>query len=195
MRKFVLTAVLASVIGFGASSALAKEGDAAAMEQQQVPVPMTRQDHLFEERTGTWKAICDEMEDDKIYCRMFHIEQFGEWKTKNFVQMGPAWTPETVGFVVATYLGFKEGTIVSIGIDKNSRYEVTAPKNNNLMISPEIARKILNEMENGHKIVITFHSHSGVRHLSLADLAPFKRLLAKVKSQMAKNSQSDSQKQ
>jgi invasion protein IalB len=194
MNKFVITAALASVIGFCANPSSAKEADAQAadqgeMMQQQMPIPMIKRDHLFEERAGTWKATCDEMEDSKVYCRMFHIEQFGEWKTKNFVQVGPAWTPEAVGFVVATYLGFKEGTTVSIGIDKHSRHEVTAPKSNNLMIRPEITEKILQQMENGHKIVITFNSYSGVRHLTLADLGPFKTLLAKVKMQMARNSQ------
>lgn len=188
MKKPVVTAVLVSVIGLGVGNALAKEADDAAIEQQQMPMPMVKRNHLFEERAGTWKATCDEMEDSKVYCRMFHIEQFGEWKTRNFVQMGPAWTPDSVGFVVATYLGFKEGTIVTIGIDKHKRYEVTAPKGNNLMIRPEIAGKILQEMENGHKIVVTFNSHSGVRHLSLTDLGPFNTLLVKVKKQMAKNS-------
>ena len=192
MKKPVMMAVLASVTGFAGSPALAKEPDDTAMKQQQAPMPVVEQDHLFEERAGTWKATCDEMEDSKVYCRMFHIEQFGEWKTRNFVQMGPAWTPDSVGFVVATYLGFKEGTIVTIGIDKHKRYEITAPKGNNLMIRPEIAGKILQEMENGHKIVVTFNSHSGVRHLSLTDLGPFNTLVVKVKKQMAKNKQPES---
>lgn len=194
MKKYVMTAALASVVGFGA--ALAQEIDANAleqdaMEQQQMPMPMIRRNHLFEERAGTWKATCDEMEDSKIYCRMFHIEQFGEWKTKNFVQVGSAWAPDAVGLVVATYLGFKEGTTVTIGIDKHERHKVTAPKGNNLMLSPEFSAKILEEMENGYKIVITFNSHSGVRHLSLADLGPYQVLLAKVKEQMAKNNPSE----
>lgn len=197
MKKCVVTAVLASVIGFCGGPALAKEADAkatdqGAMAQQQMPVPMTKRGHLFEERAGTWKATCDTMEDNKVYCRMFHIEQFGEWKTKNFVQLGPAFSPEAAGFVVATYLGFKEGTTVTIGIDKHSRHKVTAPKGNNLMLSPEASAKILEEMENGHKIVITFNSHSGVRHLSLAELGPYKKLLTKVKMQMAKNGQAAS---
>ena len=191
MKALVMTAVLASVIGFGVSPALAKEANDGAMKQPQMPVPMSRQKHLFEERAGTWKATCDEMEDNKVYCRMFHIEQFGEWKTKNFVQLGPAWNPDAVGFVVATYLGFKQGSTVSIGIDKYERHKVTAPKGNNLMLSPQATEKILHEMENGHKIVVTFNSYSGVRHLALADLGPFKTLLAKVKVQMAKNSQSE----
>ena len=191
MKKFAMTAVLASVIGLAVGNALAKEADDAELKQQQMPMPMTKQNHLFEERAGTWKATCDEMEDSRVYCRIFHIEQFGEWKTKNFVQMGLGWTPEAVGFVVATYLGFKEGTTVTIGIDKHDRHKITAPKGNNLMLSPEPAAKILKEMENGHKIVVTFNSHSGVRHLSLADLGPFKTLLAKVKKQMAKNSPSE----
>lgn len=192
MKKTVMTVVLASMIGFAASPALAKEADDAAMKLQQAPMPVIKQNHLFEERAGTWKATCDEMEDSKVYCRMFHIEQFGEWKTKNFVQIGPAWTPDAVGFVVATYLGFKEGTKVIIGIDKHKRYEITAPKGNNLMIRPEITEKILQEMENGHKIVVTFNSYSGVRHLSLTDLGPFNTLLIKVKKQMAKNDQPES---
>lgn len=188
MKKFVMTAVLASVIGLAVGNVLAKEADNAEMSQQQMPMPIAKQSHLFEERAGTWKATCDEMEDSRVYCRIFHIEQFGEWKTKNFVQMGLAWTPEAVGFVVATYLGFKEGTTVSVGIDKYDRHKITAPKGNNLMLSPEPATKILKEMESGHKIVVTFKSHSGVRHLSLADLGPFNTLLAKVKKQMAQNS-------
>ena len=194
MKAFVMTAVLASVIGFGVSPALAKEANDGAMKQPQMPVPLSRQKHLLEERAGTWKATCDEMQDGKVYCRMFHIEQFGEWKTKNFVQLGPAWNPDAVGFVVATYLGFKQGSTVSIGIDKHKRHEVTAPKGNNLMLSPQATEKILQEMESGHKIVVTFNSYSGVRHLTLADLGPFKMLLAKVKVQMAKNSQSESSK-
>ncbi len=192
MKVFVMTAVLAAVIGFADSPALAKEANNDAMKQSQMSMPMSRQSHLFEERAGTWKATCDEMEDGKVYCRMFHIEQFGEWKTKNFVQLGPAWNPDAVGFVIATYLGFKQGTTVSIGIDKHKRHEVTAPKGNNLMLSPQATERILQEMENGNKIVVTFNSHSGVRHLSLADLGAFKTLLAKVKVQMAKNSQSES---
>lgn len=204
MKQFVMTAFIASVIGLGISPAIAKEADAkavdpkgedhGAMKQQSMPMPMIKRDHLFEERAGTWKATCDEMEDSKVYCRMFHIEQFGEWKTKNFVQVGAAWTPGDVGFVVATYLGFKEGTTVTIGVDKHKRHEVTAPKGNNLMIRPEITETILQEMENGHKIVVTFNSHSGVRHLTLADLAPYKELLAKVKVQMSKNTQASSTK-
>lgn len=196
MRTFVIMAVLASMVGLDANPVFAKEEtanagmpkdvDQGAMQQHQMP--MIKRNHLFEERAGTWKATCDEMEDKKVFCRMFHIEQFGEWKTKNFVQMGPAWTPEAVGFVIATYLGFKEGTKVTIGIDKNKRHEITAPKGNNLMLSPEVTEKILTEMENGHKIVITYNSYSGVRHLSLTDLGPYKTLLAKVKMQMAKNS-------
>lgn len=198
MEKYAIAAVLASVIGFCSGPVLAKEtADAKAMDrdavaQQQMPVPMIKREHLFEERAGTWKATCDTMEDSRVYCRMFHIEQFGEWKTKNFVQLGPAFSPEAAGFVVATYLGFKEGTTVTIGIDKYSRHKITAPKGNNLMLSPEFSAKILQEMENGHKIVITFNSHSGVRHLSLADLGPYKELLGKVKVQMAKNDQSAS---
>jgi hypothetical protein len=153
-------------------------------------MPMMQRGHLFEERAGTWKATCDEMEDSQVYCRMFHIEQFGEWKTKNFVQLGPAFSPEAAGFVVATYLGFKEGTTVTIGIDKHSRHKITAPKGNNLMIGPELTGKILRQMESGNKIVLTFNSHSGVRHLSLVELGPFQELLAKVKLQMANNDQS-----
>ena len=194
MKALVMTAVLASVIGFDVCPAFAKEANDGAMKQPQMPVPMSRQKHLFEERAGTWKATCDEMEDSKVYCRMFHIEQFGEWKTKNFVQLGPAWNPDAVGFVVATYLGFKQGSTVSIGIDKHKRHEVTAPKGNNLMLNPQDTEKILQEMENGHKIVVTFNSYSGVRHLALADLGPFKTLLAKVKVQMAKNSQLENNK-
>ena len=195
MKKPVMTAVLAAVIGFAGNPALAKETEDAAMKQQQAPEPMIKRDHLFEERAGTWKATCDEMEDSKVYCRMFHIEQFGEWKTKNFVQLGPAFSPEAAGFVVATYLGFKEGTTVTIGIDKHSRHKITAPKGNNLMLSPDASEKILQEMENGNKIVITFNSHSGVRHLSLADLGPYQELLAKVRMQMAKNDPTESAKQ
>ena len=97
--------------------------------------------------------------------------------------------------MVATYLGFKEGTTVTIGIDKHSRHKITAPKGNNLMIGPEVTESILQQMENGHKIVITFNSHSGVRHLSLADLGPYQELLAKVKEHMAKNDQSGSGKE
>lgn len=196
MKKSVMTVILASAIGFGAGPASGKEVDAkaadqGAMEQQQMPMPMIKREHLFEERAGTWKATCDTMDDSKVYCRMFHIEQFGEWKTKNFVQLGPAFSPEAAGIVVATYLGFKEGTTVTIGIDKYSRHKITAPKGNNLTLSPEASATILQEMETGHKIVITFNSHSGVRHLSLADLGPYRELLAKVKVQMAKNSQSE----
>ena len=192
MNKFVVTAIFTSLIGFVACPAFAKEADAKTMDpkamgQQQMSMPMIKRDHLFEERAGTWKATCDEMEDSKVYCRMFHIEQFGEWKTKNFVQVGPAWTPDAVGFVVATYLGFKEGTTVTVGIDKHERHKFTAPKNNNLMISPEVTEKILQQMENGNRIVVTFNSHSGVRHLTMTDLEPYKDLLAKVKKQMAKN--------
>jgi hypothetical protein len=203
MKKYAITAALVSVIGFSGGPALAKAADAKAMDsevmeqgamQQQMPMPMIKRDHLFEERVGTWKATCDEMEDSKVYCRMFHIEQFGEWKTKNFVQLGPAFSPDAAGFVIATYLGFKEGTTVSIGIDTHSRHKITAPKGNNLMLGPEAAAKILEEMESGNKVVVTFNSHSGVRHLSLADLGAYKELLAKVKGQMAKNGQSASAK-
>ncbi len=189
MPKPGIMAVLASVVLLS-NGATASEGtEDAALQQEQMPMPMINRSHLFEERAGTWKATCDEMENSSVYCRMFHIEQFGEWSNRNFVQMGPAWTPDAVGFVVATYMGFKEGTTVTIGIDKNKRYEITAPKGNNLMLRPEITEQILQEMENGHKIVITLKSYTGVRHLSLADLGPFKALLAKVKTQMAKNSQ------
>ncbi|MEW8661912.1 MAG: hypothetical protein AB2557_05605 [Candidatus Thiodiazotropha sp.] len=187
MNKPRVTAVLLLAIGFCIAPALAVAADDGAMKEQQMPVPMQR-DHLFEERAGTWKATCDEMEENRIYCRMFHIEQFGEWKAKNFIQVGPAWTPDSVGFVVATYQGFKAGTTVTIGIDRHSRHKITAPKGNNLMISPDIASKILEEMEKGHKIVVTFNSHSGVRHLTLAELGPYQALLAKVKGQLAKNS-------
>ena len=206
MNKFVITAVLASLWGFAVSPVIAKDmdskvldskdaapkSDQIALKQQPMSMPVIKRDHLFEERAGTWKATCDKMENNKVYCRMFHIEQFGEWKTKNFVQLGPAWSPEAVGFVVATYLGFKEGTTVSIGIDKNKRHEITAPKGNNLMLSPEVTENILEEMENGNKIVTYFHSHSGVRQLTLADLGAFKELLVKVKEQMAKNDRSSS---
>ncbi|MBT2989200.1 MAG: hypothetical protein KME48_00800 [Candidatus Thiodiazotropha sp. (ex Ctena orbiculata)] len=188
MKDPLVTAVLVLAIGFCVAPALAKAADEGAMSEQRVPMPMKR-DHLFEERAGTWKATCDEMEENKVYCRMFHIEQFGEWKAKNFVQVGPAWTPDSVGFVVATYQGFKAGTTVTIGIDKRSRHKITAPKGNNLMISPESAAKILKEMEKGHKMVVTFNSHSGVRHLTLADLGSYKALLVKVKGYMAKNDQ------
>ena len=196
MKRHAITIVLASVIGLGAGPVVGNEADAKAMdqgvmEQQQMPMPTIKRDHLFEERAGTWKATCDEMENGGVYCRMFHIEQFGEWKTKNFIQVGPAWTPDAAGFVVATYLGFKEGTTVTIGIDKHERHNLTAPKGNNLMISPESAATILEEMEGGHKIVVTFNSHSGVRHLTLADLGPYKELLAKVKMHMAKNSEGE----
>lgn len=194
MRRPVAIAVLASAIGLvsgavGAEGTNAEAVDQAAMQQQQMPMPMIRRDHLFEERAGTWKATCDEMEDSKVYCRMFHIEQFGEWQTKNFIQVGPAWTPDAVGLVIATYLGFKEGTTVTVGIDKYERHKFTAPKGNNMMVSPEITEKILQEMENGHKLVVTYNSHSGVRHLTLAELGPYNDLLAKVKVQMAKNNQ------
>ncbi|PUB79051.1 MAG: hypothetical protein DBO99_05155 [gamma proteobacterium symbiont of Ctena orbiculata] len=187
MNKPRVTAVLLLAIGFCIAPALAVAADDGAMKEQQMPVPMQR-DHLFEERAGTWKATCDEMEENRVYCRMFHIEQFGEWKAKNFIQVGPAWTPDSVGFVIATYQGFKAGTTVTIGIDRHSRHKITAPKGNNLMISPDIAAKILEEMEKGHKIVVTFNSHSGVRHLTLAELGPYQALLAKVKGQLAKNS-------
>ncbi len=187
MKKFVFTAVFALLIGIAASPVFSAEEGSNATAMQSMPMPRIKRDHLFEERAGTWKATCDEMEDSKVYCRMFHIEQFGEWKTKNFVQVGPAWTPEAVGFVVATYLGFKEGTTVTIGIDKHDRFKFTASKSNNLMISPEVTEKILQQMEKGHKIVVTFNSHSGMRHLTLAELGPYNELLTKVKTQMAKN--------
>lgn len=195
MNKHAITTVIALMIGICTNplSAIAADAEAADQgvnKQQQMSMP-TSQKHLFEERAGTWKATCDEMEVGKIYCRMFHIEQFGEWKTKNFIQIGPAWTPDAAGFVVATYLGFKEGTTVTIGIDKHERHKLTAPKGNNLMLSPEISEKILQQMENGHKIVVTFNSHSGVRHLTLAELGPYQELLAKVKLQMTKNNQSE----
>ena len=189
MSKPGIMAVLASVVLLSAGATASEGTEDTALQQEQMPMPMINRSHLFEERAGTWKATCDEMENSSVYCRMFHIEQFGEWSNRNFVQMGPAWTPDAVGFVVATYMGFKEGTTVTIGIDKNKRYEITAPKGNNLMLRPEITEQILQEMENGHKIVITLKSYTGVRHLSLADLGPFKTLLAKVKTQMAKNSQ------
>ncbi|MBT8145701.1 MAG: hypothetical protein KJN90_02555, partial [Gammaproteobacteria bacterium] len=132
MRQTVITAALASIVGCFGGPALAEEADTKAMDQgatasQQMPAPMVKRDHLFEERADTWKATCDIMEDSKVYCRMFHIEQFGEWKTKNFVQLGPAFSPEAAGLVVAPYLGFKEGTTVTIGIDKHSRHKITAP--------------------------------------------------------------------
>ncbi len=188
MRKPVVAAVLASVLSIGAGHVFAMEAEEGGMQPSPMPMPM-RKDHLFEQRAGTWKATCDQMEDSKVYCRMFHIEQFGEWKAKNFVQLGPAWTPESVGFVVATYLGFKAGTTVTVGIDKHERHKLTAPKGNNLMVSPQAAEKIIQEMENGHKLVLTFNTHSGVRYLTLADLGPYKELLAKVKLQIAKNGQ------
>ncbi|MEW8436473.1 MAG: hypothetical protein AB2629_20850 [Candidatus Thiodiazotropha sp.] len=191
MKKPLVMAVLVLLTGFCLGPALAKAADEGAMKEQPIPMPMKR-DHLFEERAGTWKATCDEMEQGKVYCRMFHIEQFGEWKAKNFIQVGPAWTPDSVGFVVATYQGFKAGTTVTIGIDKHDRHKITAPKGNNLMISPEITANILAEMEKGHKIVVTFNSHSGVRHLTLADLGPYQALLTKVKGQLAKNSRATS---
>ena len=146
MRNPAIMAVLASVIGLSLGANASESAEDAAMVQHQLPMPMINRPHLFEERAGTWKATCDEMENSSVYCRMFHIEQFGEWSNKNFVQMGPAWTPDAVGFVVATYMGFKEGTTVTIGIDKNKRYEITAPKGNNLMLRPEITEKILREM-------------------------------------------------
>ena len=185
MKRPLMTAALAFAVGCGLSPTWATgENDGARAQEQE---PATGRSHLFEERAGTWKATCDEMETGKVYCRLFHIEQFGEWKTRNFVQLGPAWTPESVGFVVATYLGFKEGTTVSIGIDRHGRHVLTAPKGNNLTVSPEVAENILREMETGHRIVVDFHSYSGVRHLSLADLEPYNRLLAKVRTQLAKN--------
>ncbi len=195
MKTAVFAGVLACVLGLFAGPLPATGGDTrvepdVASQAQQTAMPAVRRDHLFEERAGTWKATCDEMEDSKVYCRMFHIEQFGEWKTRNFVQLGPAFSPEAVGFVIATYLGFKQGTTVTIGIDKYDRHKITAPKGNNLMIGPEVTGAILQQMEKGHKIVVTFNSHSGVRHLTLADLAAYKQLLAKVKLQMANNDQS-----
>ena len=197
MRKILTHSILAAMLGFGsntifATDADAKNRDSNAMLPEAIsvkPVPMTgnKKSHLFEERAGTWKATCDRMEDKKVYCRMFHIEQFGEWKAKNFVQIGPAWSPDAVGFVIATYLGFKEGTSVTLGVDKHERHEFTAPRGNNLMTSPEVAKKILDEMETGNKVVVYFHSYSGVQQLSLADLGPYKTLLVKVRQQMAKN--------
>ncbi len=192
MKEPVIMAVLASAIGLGAAqAALATGAESGEVAQQPSPMPTAGSNRVLEERAGSWKATCDEMEGAGIFCRIFHIEQFGEWKTRNFIQAGPAWTPDTVGLVVATYLGFKEGTTVSIGIDRHGRHVLTAPKGNNLMISPAITEKIIEEMATGHKIVIDFHSYSGVRHLSLADLGPFKDLLAKVKTQLAKNSPTD----
>jgi hypothetical protein len=199
MRKLLINTILAVWLGFGGNTVIAADTDAQMMDSNAMlpeaislnPVPMAgnKKSHLFEERAGTWKATCDRMEDEKVYCRMFHIEQFGEWKAKNFVQIGPAWSPNAVGFVIATYLGFKEGTMVTLGIDKHERHEFTAPRGNNLMTSPEVAKKILAEMETGNKVVVYFHSYSGVQQLSLADLGPYKTLLAKVKQQMTQNSQ------
>ncbi|NNJ90651.1 MAG: hypothetical protein HKP55_03150, partial [Gammaproteobacteria bacterium] len=180
MRKLLLNASLTAILVAGCSTIFAAESNGKMMDSNAMlpeaisvtPVPMTgnKKSHLFEERAGTWKATCDRMEDNKVYCRMFHIEQFGEWKAKNFVQIGPAWSPNAVGFVIATYLGFKEGTTVTLGIDKHERHEFTAPRGNNLMTSPEVAKKILEQMENGSKVVIYFNSYSGVQQLSLADL-------------------------
>jgi|GEM_PF-3318207 len=189
MKNYLAIIVFILSIGCACGPILATESNVDSTKQQQMPAPMIKGAHLFEERAGTWKATCDEMEANKVFCRMFHIEQFGEWKAKNFVQIGPAWTPDAVGLVVATYLGFKEGSTVSIGIDKNKRHEFTAPRGNNLMLSPEVTEKILQEMENGHKIVIYFRTNSGVRHLSLAELGPFNSLLLKVKKLMGINDQ------
>ena len=188
MRGLVLNVVLVFIMAIGVGSVSANESKAKSIApEQSMPMAGTNKKHLFEERDGSWKATCDEMEDKKVYCRMFHIEQFGEWKAKNFVQIGPAWTPDAVGFVIATYLGFKEGTKVTLGVDKHERHEFTAPRGNNMMTSPEVAEKILSEMENGNKIVVYFHSYSGVQQLSLADLNGYKKLLLQVKQQMARN--------
>jgi invasion protein IalB len=188
MKAKRLSALLFSVIALGGAAALAEMALAQAPAPPGPSLAAVDRAHLFEERAGTWKATCDEMEDGQVYCKMFHIEQFGEWKAKNFVQLGPAWTPDAVGFVVATYLGFKAGTTVTIGVDKHERHQFTAPRGNNLMLSPEVTEKILREMESGRTMVVYFHSYSGVRQLSMADLGAFNTLMAKVKLQMADNS-------
>nr|CRH04969.1 protein of unknown function [Candidatus Magnetococcus massalia] len=145
---------------------------------------------IFEDHAGTWKATCDEHDGGKVYCRMFHIEKLTESHGKNFLQFGPAWTPDAVGFVVATFMGFQQGTTVRIGVDKFPRRDFTAPKDNSLMTAPDVAKEILAEMVKGHKQVVMFQTRTGARHLALVELGPFNELLVKVKQQMAKNKQS-----
>ncbi|MEG3638604.1 hypothetical protein [Magnetococcus sp. PR-3] len=151
-----------------------------------VPLKSAQAVSVFTERAGPWRAACDRVPaDDKVYCRIFYIETFSEFRGKNFVQFGPAWAPDQVGIVLATYLEFRDSTEIRIGVDKHERHVVPARGTNNIMLGPERAKPLMEQMATGNKMVVDFYTKSGVHHLALADLTIYKEMLKKVQGVMA----------
>lgn len=175
MRSFVGLAVCALALAV-ATPALAVSDNITA-----------RQKHVFVEESDGWKATCDRAPDvEGVFCRIMAIDRYKAGANPSFVHFGMAWAPEAMGFVIASYMGFKEESSVKIGVDRHERFSVPGSRTNTISLGPRIAEPLLAQMLSGHKMVLYFFPKTGVRHLTLVDLDGFKVLHEKLEAFMAK---------
>lgn len=178
LKSLLLTTLLAASLGH-ALPALANPGGGVAIKK-----------HEYVEQNKAWKATCDRAPDVKgLFCRIMTTDKYMAGKNPSFVHFGIAWTPETMGFVVASYMGFKEESKVTVGVDRHKRITIPSARGNNISLGPVVARPLLEQILSGHKIVLYFYPKTGVRHLSLVDLSGFRALHGKVSSLMKAEAQ------
>ena len=174
LKSLFLTGLLLGGL-WPAGSALANPSGVTAIKK-----------HEFIAEDKAWKATCDKAPDVKgLFCRIMTTDKYMAGKNPSFVHFGMAWSPESMGFVVASYMGFKKESQVTMGVDKHQRIQVPSSQTNTLSLGPVVAKPLLEQMLGGHKIVLYFYPKTGVRHLSLVDLAGFKSLHGKVRELMA----------
>jgi hypothetical protein len=144
--------------------------------------------HTFSETKGLWKAVCDkEKESGNSYCRIMSIDKWGTGPNTNFVNFGIAWAPDAMGFVIATYMGFRKETEIIVGVDKHERLKFKAPTTNNISIGPKVSKGLLEQMLAGNKMVVYFTPMMGEKNLTLVKLKDFQELHKKVMEIMKPN--------
>lgn len=141
--------------------------------------------HDFVEQKGKWRATCDRAPDIKrMFCRIMTTDRYQAGKNPSFVHFGIAWAPDTMGFVVASYMGFKKESNVVVGVDKHKRFTFPSSRRNTITLGPVVAKPLLEQLLTGNKIVLYFYPMTGLRHLSLVDVKGFKELHDKVSKLM-----------
>ena len=137
--------------------------------------------HEFVEQNGVWRATCDTAPDvNELFCRIMTTDKYMAGKNPSFVHFGIAWAPKTMGFVVASYMGFKKESKVVVGVDKHTRFTFPSSQTNTITLGPVVAKPLLDQLLSGNKIVLYFYPKTGQRHLSLVDVKGFKALHDKV---------------
>lgn len=137
---------------------------------------------VFEEKQGPWTASCfRDANEPAPYCRIMAIKLIGpDGMAMNFAQFGPAWDRGQSGLVIATYLGFARKSSVSLQVDDMAPWTVKAPDTNHVITPQDLTPVILNAMEKGQKVTLTFKPANGGEETVSAELSDYRTLAAAV---------------